>query len=112
MGDLCRLIWYAITSLFRSRVVLQGGILVLRHQLNILRRKSPKRVAPSNIDRLVIVGLYRLAPKVLDSLKIMQPETVMRWRRAGFRAHWRWRSRRRGGTGHRSPWTFARSFSR
>jgi hypothetical protein len=30
------------------------------HQLNVLRRKSPKRVALSSIDRLLLVGLYRL----------------------------------------------------
>jgi hypothetical protein len=42
------------------------------------------------------VGLYRLAPKVLDALKILPPETVVRWRRADFRAYWRWRLRWRG----------------
>jgi hypothetical protein len=41
----------------------------------VLRRRSPKRVAVSNVDRLVLVGLYRLAPEVLDALKILQPET-------------------------------------
>ena len=97
MGDLCRLIWGAIAGLFRSRVALQAEILVLRHQLNVLHRKSRKHVAPSNIDRLVFVGLYRVAPKVLDSLKIVQAETVIRWHRAGFRAYWRWKSRPRGG---------------
>jgi hypothetical protein len=76
---------------------LQAEILVLRHQLNILRRRSPKRVALGKIDRLVFCGLYRLSPKVLDGLKILQPETVIRWHRAGFRAYWRWRSRRRSG---------------
>jgi hypothetical protein len=34
---------------------------------------------------------------VLDALKILQPETVIRWHRAGFRAYWCWRSRRRSG---------------
>jgi hypothetical protein len=71
--------------------------LVLRHQLNVLTRKSPKRVAVSNIDRLVFCGLYRLSPKVLGALKILQPETVIRWHRAGFRAYWRSKSRPRGG---------------
>jgi hypothetical protein len=37
---------------------LEAEILVLRHQLNVLRRKSPKRLAFSNIDRLVFAGLY------------------------------------------------------
>jgi hypothetical protein len=38
-----------------------------------------------------------LAPKVLDALTILQPETVIHWHRAGFRAYWRWKSGRRVG---------------
>ena len=71
MGDLFGLIWCAVVGLFRPRVALQAEILVLRHQLNVLRRKSPKRVAFSNVDRLVFTGLYRLAPPVLDALKVL-----------------------------------------
>src|SRR5712671_3145656 len=97
MSDLCRLIWCALIGLFRSRAALEAEILVLRHQLNVLRRKSPNRVAFSSIDRLLLVGLYRLAPGVLEALKIIRPETLIRWHRAGFRAYWRWRSRPRGG---------------
>jgi hypothetical protein len=29
------------------------------------------------------------APNVLDALKIVKPDTVIRWHRAGFRAYWR-----------------------
>src|ERR1019366_5825164 len=76
---------------------LQAEILTLRHQLNVLRRKSPQRLTFGSIDRLVFSGLYRLAPGVLDALKIVRPETVIRWHRAGFRAYWRWKSRPRGG---------------
>src|SRR5215471_7923489 len=97
MGELFEFIWCAIAGLFRSRAALQAEILVLRHQLNILHRRSPKRVALGKIDRLVFCGLYRLSPTVLDALKILQPEIVIRWHRAGFRSYWRWRSRRRGG---------------
>jgi hypothetical protein len=97
MSDLCRLIWSALIGLFRSRAALEAENLVLRHQLNVLRRKSPKRVVLSSIDRLVFVVLYRLTPGMLDALKIMRPETLMRWHRAGFRAYWRWKSRPRGG---------------
>ena len=97
MSDLCRLIWYALIGLFRSRAALEAENLVLRHQLNVLRRKCPKRVALSSIDRLLLVGLYRLAPGVLEALRIIRPETLMRWHRAGFRAYWRWKSRPRGG---------------
>src|SRR5207244_8101444 len=97
MSDLCRLIWCALIGLFRPRAALEAENLVLRHQLNVLRRKSPKRVALSSIDRLLLVGLYRLAPGVLDALKIIRPETLLRWHRAGFRRYWRWKSRPRGG---------------
>jgi hypothetical protein len=97
MRDVCSLIWSALTGLFRSRASLQAEILTLRHQLNVLRRKSPQRITLSSIDRLAFAGLYRLAPGVLDALKIVRPETVIRWHRAGFRAYWRWKSRPRGG---------------
>jgi hypothetical protein len=97
MRDVCSLIWLALIGLFRSRASLQVEILTLRHQLNVLRRKSPQRLTFSSIDRLVFAGLYRLAPGVLDALKIVRPETVIRWHRAGFRAYWRWKSRPRSG---------------
>ena len=90
MRDVCSLIWLALIGLFRSRASLQAEILTLRHQLNVLRRKSPQRLTFSSIDRLVFAGLYGLAPGVLDTLKIVRPETVIRW-------HWRWKSRPRGG---------------
>src|SRR4029077_2191674 len=43
MRDLCRLIWCGLIGFFRSRASLEAEILVLRHQLNVLRRKSSKR---------------------------------------------------------------------
>ena len=97
MRDVCRLICFALIGLFRSRASLQAEILTLRNQLNVLRRKSPQRLTFTSIDRLVFAGLYRLAPGVLDALKIVRPETVIRWHRAGFRAYWRWKSRPRSG---------------
>ena len=48
----------------------------------MLRRRAPERVAVSNIDRLVFAGLYHLAPEVLDAVKILRPETIIRWHRA------------------------------
>ena len=93
MADLCRLIWCALVGLFRSRASREAEILALRHQLNVLRRKSPKRPTFSGIDRLVFAGLYRLATGVLNALTIIKPETVIRWHRAGLRAYWRWKSR-------------------
>ena len=45
----------------------------------------------------MFAGLYHLAPEVLDVVKILKPETIIRWHRAVFRAWWRWKSRPRGG---------------
>ena len=42
-------------------------------------------------------SLYRWFPTILRVVTIMQPETLVRWHRAGFRRYWRWKSRRRGG---------------
>src|SRR6478672_10091418 len=97
MREVCSLIWLALVGAFRSRVSLEAENTILRHQLNVLRRKSPKRPTFGMLDRLVFVGLYRLAPKVLDALAVVKPETVIKWHRAGFRSYWRWKSRRRGG---------------
>src|SRR5713101_7212558 len=62
MRDVFSLIWLALIGLFRSRASLEVEILTLRHQLNVLRRKSPQRLTFTSIDRLVFAGLYRLAP--------------------------------------------------
>ncbi len=88
MREACSLVWLALVGLFRSRASLEAEILILRHQLNIQRRQSPKRLNFSTLDRLIFAGLYRLAPSVLGAL---------RWHRAGFRSYWRWKSRHRGG---------------
>jgi hypothetical protein len=94
MIDFLMLLACALTRLFRSKARLEAEILVLRHQLDILQAK---RASFKSFDRLLFAGLYRLVPSVLDALKILKPETVIRWHRAGFRAYWRWKSRPRGG---------------
>ena len=97
MRNLCSLIWHALVWRFRSRASLEAENLALRHQLNILRRSSPKKLALSNIDRLVFAGLYRFDSGILGALTIIKPETLIRWHRAGFRRYWRWKSRAQGG---------------
>jgi hypothetical protein len=72
--------------LFRSRASLAAEILVLRHQINILRRHSPKRQTFSALDRLIF-ALYQLAPTVLYALTVLKPDTVIKWHRAGFRLY-------------------------
>jgi hypothetical protein len=53
-------------------------------------------------ELLLFVALHRFSLKALDALKILRPETALRWHRAGFRVCWRWKSRSRGG-GQRRP---------
>ena len=76
MIDFLMLLACVLTRLFRSRARLEAELLVLRHQLNILQRKSIERAAFKSIDRLVFAGLYRLVSGTLDVLKILKPETV------------------------------------
>src|SRR5258708_39401133 len=97
MTDLCRLIFWTLVDLMRARATLEAEIWVLRQQINVLRRAVPGRQSFGIFDRLIFVGLYRLFPKASDALAIVKPDTIIRWHRAGFRAYWRWKSRRRGG---------------
>lgn len=97
MVNICRLLWFGLIGLFRSRASLEAEILALRHQLTVLQRKVPMRPAFRNVDRLIFSLLYRAAPSTLNVLTIVKPETVIRWHRASFRAWWRWKSRSRRG---------------
>jgi hypothetical protein len=94
MTELLRLILHIIASLFRPRTKLVAEILVLRQQLNVLRRQVSKRPQLSNTDRFLFVWLYRWFPSVLSAIAILRPETVIRWHRAGFQSYWRERSRK------------------
>ena len=87
----------ALRSVLDGRASREAEILVLRQQLMVLGRKSRKRVRLRNIDRLILVWLYRIFPSVLDAIVVVKPETVIRWHRRGFQAYWHWRSRRLGG---------------
>src|SRR6478736_5815766 len=76
MRDLLNLIRSMLLGLFRSKTSLEAEILALRHQLNVLRRASPQRPVFSNFDRMILVCLYRIAPRILDALTIVEPESV------------------------------------
>src|SRR5262245_53438320 len=69
----------------------------LRHQLNVLRRRAPRRPRLRWADRALFIWLYRRCPRILDAITIVRPETVLRVHRLGFAAYWRWKSRSLGG---------------
>src|ERR1700755_775261 len=97
MTDLFKLILGLLASRFKARATLEAENLVLRQQLNVLRRRTPKRPHLNNMDRFLFVWLYRSFPSLLEVVAIVRPETIIRWHRVGFRAYWRWRSRNRVG---------------
>jgi transposase InsO family protein len=82
---------------FKSRGQLQAEILALRHQLNVLRQRAPRRLYLGWADRALFVWLYRRFPHILAAITIVRPETIVRWHRRGFAAYWRWKSRCLGG---------------
>jgi transposase InsO family protein len=87
-----------VDLLLRSQPQLEIENLLLRHQLNIVLRRAPRRrFQISRSDRALLVWLTELRPSLLDVIQIVQPETILRWHRAGFRAYWRWKSRGRPG---------------
>jgi len=86
-----------LASPFKSKSRLEAENAALRHQLMVLRRKMRGRVRLTNNDRWFFIQLYRWFPSILQVVTIVQPETLVRWHRAGFRCYWRWKSRLRGG---------------
>jgi transposase InsO family protein len=86
-----------IVDLFKSRCRLEAENLFLRHQLSIALRRAPPRLRLRGSDRARLVWMTRLWPSLLGAAKIVQPETILRWHRAGFKALWRWKSRNRAG---------------
>ena len=68
MKDLLNLILGVLASLFKSRAKLEAEILVLRQQINVLRRRAPKRPHLNNTDRFLFVWLYRWFLSLLKTL--------------------------------------------
>ena len=84
-------------SMFRS----QRGVrdlaienLALRQQLAVYHQKKKKpRISAST--RLFWIVLSNISKNWKDTLVIVKPGTVIKWHRQGFKAFWRWKSRRR-----------------
>src|SRR5713226_2887192 len=83
----------------RTRTTLVLEAIALHHQIAVLERSRTRRPCFRRIDRLFWILLSRWWPQGRESLLIVQPETVLRWRCSGWLALWRYRSsgRWRGG---------------
>ena len=97
MTAILHTLWLFVVDLFKSRSRLEAENLFLRHQLNIALRRAPSRVRLSGSDRALLVLMTKLWPSLLGMAQVVQPETILRWHRTGFRVFWRWKSRNRAG---------------
>jgi hypothetical protein len=77
MKDLFKLIVGVLAWLFKSRATLEAEILILRQQINVLRRQAPKRPHLNNADRFLFVWLYHCFPSVLGAVAIVRLETII-----------------------------------
>jgi len=81
-----------LTDLARSKSELMAENALLRQQLIILRRHV-KRPSFATTDRLLLVLLARAVRTWKHALLIVQPETLLRWHRQGFKLYWKFKSR-------------------
>ena len=73
-------------------------IVVLRHQLKVLRRQVKAKPRYRTADRAFLAALSRVLPRARWKAFLVKPETLLRWHREASRRRWRrWRARRRGG---------------
>jgi hypothetical protein len=86
-----------VSDMFKSRWQLEAENLFLRHQLSIALRCTPPRLRLCRADRALLIWITRIWPGLLGLAQVVQPETILRWHRTGFKAFWRWKSRKRAG---------------
>jgi putative transposase len=71
----------------RSQRSKELEILLLRHELAILRREKP-RPRLHDADRLLLAALARALPRELRPLFLVTPTTLLRWHRRLVAHHW------------------------
>ncbi|MEN8108966.1 MAG: helix-turn-helix domain-containing protein [Pseudomonadota bacterium] len=88
LGDLVTFLWLFL----RPQGSLAAENLFLRKQLAMLQERKAKPHRPDMPVRIALVLLSRLF-NWRDALVVVQPRTLVRWHRQGFRLFWRWKSR-------------------
>jgi putative transposase len=79
----------------RRRSALAAENLFLRKQLALCRERKVKPRRAKTATKLTLVLFSRLFAW-REALTIVQPDTLIRWHRKGFRLFWRWKSKPRG----------------
>ena len=91
---LLRLLFALLVRSVRSRRHLLLENLALRQQLAVLARRRPQPRFSAQ-DKLFWIVLCRLWPGWRKALILVQPDSVVRWHRSGFKLYWKWLSRNR-----------------
>jgi len=91
-----RLVWAVLRGCLGRQAGLVAENLALRQQINVLLR-SEKRPKLRKWDRIFWVWLSKVWSGWRSALTIVQPATVVRWHRQGFRLYWRRKSRKKPG---------------
>ncbi len=94
----------AFKAIFKSRARLVAENLCLRQQLIVLKQRQV-RPQLRDADRRFWVLACQWFSEWHRSLIVVKPDTVVSWHRKGWKAYWRWRSRRFAGTGRRKVLT-------
>ena len=82
-----------VVDLFRSRKDLIAENAFLRQQVIVLNRQKSGRAPLTPHDRRVLVLLAHRVRGWKDALHIVQPDTLVRWHRQGFKLYWRRKSK-------------------
>src|ERR1035437_124980 len=76
-----------LSGRFRSRLAKEVEIVVLRHQVEVLRRQV-SRLDLEPADRAVLALLSRLLPRARWSAFVVTPATILGWHRDLVRRRW------------------------
>jgi hypothetical protein len=89
------LIWVILRAFFANRATPIAENLALRQQLAVVSHPA-KRPRLRQRDRIFSVWLSESWRGWRSALVVVQPDTVVRWHRRGFRLYWQWKSKKKG----------------
>lgn len=93
---MAKLLFYGLSSAFKSRRRLLLENTLLRYQIQVLKRRK-RRLSFKLWDRAILVWFSKRLPDWKRFLTIVEPETIIRWHRKGFALYWAWKHSSKAG---------------